>query len=74
MSKSGEGGGISKTDFLDQIVEDMRTESFLTKEFATHVLFGILLASFETVSSTIALAIKYLSDHPSLLQQLKVRK
>ncbi|MBA0548037.1 hypothetical protein Golob_019157, partial [Gossypium lobatum] len=67
---SGEGGRISKTDFLDQIVEDMRTESFLTKEFATHVLFGILLASFETVSSTIALAIKYLSDHPSLLQQL----
>ncbi|KAK5784881.1 hypothetical protein PVK06_039420 [Gossypium arboreum] len=54
---SGEGGRISKTDFLDQIMEDMRTESFLTKEFATHVLFGILLASFEIVSSTIALAI-----------------
>ncbi|XP_022766549.1 cytochrome P450 87A3-like [Durio zibethinus] len=60
----------ARGDFLDQFVEDMRTEAFLTKEFATHVLFGILLASFETISSTLALALKYLSDYPTLLQQL----
>ncbi|XVF35837.1 hypothetical protein REPUB_Repub19eG0005400 [Reevesia pubescens] len=62
--------GQCKGDFLDQFVKDMKTEEFLTKEFATHVLFGILLASFETISSTLALAIKYLSDYPLLLQQL----
>ncbi|KAK8707869.1 hypothetical protein V6N13_058920 [Hibiscus sabdariffa] len=66
-SSNGNGGG---GDFVDQMVEDMRTETFLTKEFATHVLFGILLASFETISSTIALAFNYLSHHPSFLQQL----
>ncbi|KAE8729065.1 Cytochrome P450, putative isoform 2 [Hibiscus syriacus] len=60
----------SQGDFVDEMVEDMRTETFMTKEFASHVLFGILLASFETISSTVALAINYLSEHPSLLQQL----
>ncbi|GMJ14863.1 cytochrome P450, family 87, subfamily A, polypeptide 2 [Hibiscus trionum] len=68
MKWSNWDGG--RGDFVDQMVEDMRTETFLTKEFASHVLFGILLASFETISSTIALAINYLSHHPSLLQQL----
>ncbi|XVE94422.1 hypothetical protein REPUB_Repub02eG0007100 [Reevesia pubescens] len=65
-----EAGLLIKGDFLDRFVEDMETEAFLTKEFATYVMFGILLAGFETISSTLALALKYLSDYPSLLHQL----
>lgn len=64
--------GRSKGDFLDHIVKDMGEESFLTKGFITYVMFGLLLASVETVSATITLAIKYLLDNPSALQQLTV--
>ena len=64
--------GCNKGDFLDQIVEDMGKEAFLTKEFVTIVMFGLLLASVETVSATITLAIKYLLDNPSAVQQLTV--
>ena len=64
--------GCNKGDFLDQIVEDMGKEAFLTKEFVTIVMFGLLLASVEIVSATITLAIKYLLDNPSAVQQLTV--
>ncbi|XP_021277835.1 cytochrome P450 87A3-like [Herrania umbratica] len=62
--------GCNKGDFLGQIVEDMEKEEFLTKEFVVNVMFGLLLASVETISTTTALAIKCLLDNPSALQQL----
>ncbi|XVF68903.1 hypothetical protein PTKIN_Ptkin11bG0038500 [Pterospermum kingtungense] len=62
--------GCNKGDFLDQIMEDMGKESFLTKDLITPVMFGLLLASVETISATITLAIKYLLDNPTALQQL----
>ncbi|XWS28752.1 hypothetical protein CRYUN_Cryun25bG0098100 [Craigia yunnanensis] len=62
--------GCKKGDFLDQILEDMGKEAFLTKEFVAIVMFGLLLASVETISATTTLAIKYLLDNPSALQQL----
>ncbi|EOY33878.1 Cytochrome P450, putative [Theobroma cacao] len=62
--------GCNNGDFLGQIVEDMGKEAFLTKEFAVSLMFGLLLASVETISSTATLAIKYLLDNPSALQQL----
>ncbi|EEF52856.1 cytochrome P450, putative [Ricinus communis] len=61
---------INKGDFLDQIVEDMKTDSFWTEEFAIYVMFGLNLASFETISSTLALAIKFLTDNPSVVDRL----
>ena len=64
----------SKGDFLDQIVEDMQKENFWTDEFAIYMMFGLLLASFETISSTLALAIKFLTDHPPVVQKLTVSK
>ncbi|XWS71112.1 hypothetical protein CRYUN_Cryun03dG0110300 [Craigia yunnanensis] len=59
-----------KGDFLDEIVEDIGKEEFLTKEFVIYVIFGLFFASFETISSTLTLAIKYVFDNPSVLQQL----
>ena len=61
-----------KEDFLQQVVDDMGTEKFLTDDFVVHLMFGLLLASFETISSTLTLAIILLSDHPSVVQQLTV--
>ena len=63
---------IRKGDFLDLLLADMKTESFLTEKFIIHMMFGLLLASFETISATLTLAIKLISDHPEVLQQLTV--
>ncbi|XVF68905.1 hypothetical protein PTKIN_Ptkin11bG0038700 [Pterospermum kingtungense] len=68
--KSISEGFDDKGDLLDQIVGDMGKEAFLTTDFVTYVMFGLLLASVETISATITLAIKYLLDNPSALQQL----
>lgn len=63
---------IGKGDFLHQILMDMKTETFLTDKFIIYVMFGLLLASFETLSLTLTLAIKLLSDKPKVVQELTV--
>ncbi|OVA11984.1 Cytochrome P450 [Macleaya cordata] len=57
-------------DFLDHLIGDMKNETFLTEEFIIYVMFGVLLASFETISCSLTLAIKLLTDHPSVLKEL----
>lgn len=61
-----------KGDLLDQILEDMQKEKFWTKEFAIYVMFGLNVASFETISSTLTLAIKFLIDNPSVVDKMTV--
>ena len=63
---------ICKGDFLDQILADMKTETFFTVNFIIYMMFGLLLASFETISSTLTLAIKLINDHPKVVQALTV--
>ncbi|XP_011093255.1 cytochrome P450 87A3-like [Sesamum indicum] len=59
-------------DFLDQIMREVEDEdTILTREVATDVLFLLLFASFETTSTTIALALHFLHRHPNVLQHLK---
>ncbi|KAF5449068.1 hypothetical protein F2P56_029552 [Juglans regia] len=57
-------------DFLDQAVDDMKKESYLTEDFLVYLLFGILFASFESVSSLLSLTLKLLAEHPAVLQQM----
>ena len=59
-------------DFLDQMIDDMKKEKFLSDDFVVFVVFGFLLASFETISSTLTLAIKLLIEHPLVMQELIV--
>lgn len=59
-----------KRDLLDQVIDDMKTETFLTDDFVLYIMFGLLLASSETISSTLTLAIKLLTDHPYVVQEL----
>jgi cytochrome P450 len=63
---------IHKGDFLDEILADMKTETFLTDKFIIYMMFGLLLASFETISSTLTLAIKLIGEHPKVVQELTV--
>lgn len=59
-------------DFLDQAIDDMQTESYLTEDFLVYFLFGILFASFESVSALLSLTLKLLAEHPTVLQQMTV--
>ncbi|XP_002514563.2 cytochrome P450 87A3 [Ricinus communis] len=70
LGKRRESPKKQKEDMLDQIVEDMKKETFWTDDFAIYVMFGILLASFETISSTLAVCINFLTDNPSMVQKL----
>ncbi|KAK8488844.1 hypothetical protein V6N13_000908 [Hibiscus sabdariffa] len=71
----GEAEDYSKKgeDFLERIMGDIGKEAFSTKQFVSYFLFGILIASTETISATITLAAKFLLDNSSALQQLTVR-
>ncbi|KAK7839191.1 cytochrome p450 708a2 [Quercus suber] len=61
---------IRKGDFLDQILADMKTETFLTDKFVIYMMFGLLFASFETISSTLTLAIMLINENPKVIQEL----
>ncbi|MCL7025237.1 hypothetical protein MKW94_013158 [Papaver nudicaule] len=57
-------------DFLDQVLEDMKKEDFLTHEFVIYLIFGLLLASFATISAIVTLAMTFLTDHPLVVKEL----
>jgi cytochrome P450 len=59
-------------DFLDQIIADMDKEKFLTEDFTVNLIFGILFASFESISAALTLSLKLIGDHPSVLEELTV--
>lgn len=59
-------------DFLDQAINDMASEKFLTEDFIAELAFGILFAAFESVSTTLTLALKFLSENPHVLEELTV--
>ncbi|MBA0792016.1 hypothetical protein Gohar_016548, partial [Gossypium harknessii] len=54
-------------DFLDEVIGDIGKEAFFTKEFVSFLLFGLLVATVETISPTVTLATMYLLDNPSAL-------
>lgn len=58
-------------DFLDQAIDDMDKEKFLSEDFLVNLLFGLLFASFESVSAALSLTLKLLADHPAVLQELE---
>ncbi|KAK9286242.1 hypothetical protein L1049_014628 [Liquidambar formosana] len=59
-----------KGDFLDHAINDINTHKFLSEDLIVHLMFGALFASFESIATALTLAFKFLSDHPSALQEL----
>ncbi|CAL5376908.1 unnamed protein product [Camellia sinensis] len=59
-------------DFLDRVMEDIKTEKFLTAKFLSNLMFGILFGNSEPISSVILLTLKLLSEYPSILEELTV--
>ncbi|KAF5206999.1 Cytochrome p450 [Thalictrum thalictroides] len=59
-------------DFLDLIIEELKKEdSILTEGFALDLIFVLLFASYETTSSALTLGVKFLVEHPLVLEELK---
>ncbi|XP_031398058.1 cytochrome P450 87A3-like isoform X2 [Punica granatum] len=52
------------SDFLDHMICGMKTDKFLTEEFMTQLLFGLLFVTFDSVSTALSLAVKLLEEHP----------
>lgn len=61
-------------DFLDQISIDMEKEKFLSEDFSVQLVFGGLFATFESISAVLALTFSLLAEHPSVVEELTVRR
>ncbi|KAK4782674.1 hypothetical protein SAY86_007189 [Trapa natans] len=58
-------------DLLDHLIADMESDkSFLTEELAVQLLFNLPFVSFDSVSTTLCLTLKFLAEHPRALQEL----
>lgn len=53
---------------INSCLTDMDREKFLVENFIVNLIFGILFASFESISP----ALKFIGDHPSVLGELTV--
>lgn len=69
-----EGSNTSEeVDFLDKTMKDLNAEKFLTEDFIVLLAFASLLASYESISSALALTFKFLNENPQVVEELKVR-
>lgn len=57
-------------DVLDHILQDMNAEKFINDDFIVNLLFGLLYVSFDSLSSTLALAMNLLAENPLALEAL----
>ncbi|MBA0835136.1 hypothetical protein Goarm_007435 [Gossypium armourianum] len=60
-----------QSDFFNFVLEELQKEgTILTEAIALDLMFVLLFASFETTSLALTLAVKFLSDNPSVLNTL----
>lgn len=52
---------------------DESTKNKLTDEQIIDMIITILYSGYETVSTTCMMAVKYIHDHPKVLEELRVR-
>lgn len=62
----------TRGDFLEHIVEDMKNNNLLTSDLISYMMFALLLATFETISTTLTLTVMLLTQHPLVVQELEV--
>ncbi|KAK3418286.1 hypothetical protein EUGRSUZ_H04234 [Eucalyptus grandis] len=57
-------------DFLCHVMQDMSKEEFLTEDFLVQLIFGLLFVTFDSVSTTLTLALMFLEENPRALQEI----
>nr|WIW39416.1 CYP87A2 [Digitalis lanata] len=61
----------NQADFFDYVLAELQREDTpLTEAIALDLMFVLLFASYETTSLALTLAIKFLLEHPSVLEKL----
>lgn len=61
-------------DYFDFVLHELAKDGTpLTQESALDLIFLLLFASHETTSTALTLAVKFLLDHPHVLNELTVR-
>ncbi|XP_050221392.1 cytochrome P450 87A3-like [Mercurialis annua] len=60
----------SKRDLLDSLIQQMEADNLFTVDLVSYLIFVLLLATSETVPTTLTLAIRLLSEHPLVMQEL----
>lgn len=60
-------------DCLSRIMTDMGKEKFLTEDSVVQLLFGLVFVSFDSLSTTLTLALMFLEENPKALQEITVR-
>ncbi|KAI3913848.1 hypothetical protein MKW92_051633 [Papaver armeniacum] len=58
-------------DFLDQLIDDMKTEEFLTAEFVVKIMFALQLASFVSISANLTRTIRLMTENPLVMKEVK---
>ena len=61
-------------DFLDQTINDMATDKIFTEDQIVYLVSGIWFATCVSISSMVALIFKFLSEYPSVIEELRVCK
>ncbi|MCL7041913.1 hypothetical protein MKW94_009739 [Papaver nudicaule] len=63
-----------KGDFLDQLIDDVKKEEFMSEELAAVIMIALVFASFETVSTAFTVAMMFLTDQqaPLVVKELLV--
>ncbi|KAI4353630.1 hypothetical protein L6164_002563 [Bauhinia variegata] len=57
-------------DFLDEAISDIGTNSILTEDTVTSFTLGLTFASSVSISSLMTLMFKFLSEYPSVMEEL----
>ncbi|KAI4353672.1 hypothetical protein L6164_002604 [Bauhinia variegata] len=57
-------------DFLDEAISDIGTNSILTEDTVTSFTLGLTFASAVSISSLMTLMFKFLSEYPSVMEEL----
>ncbi|KAI3932075.1 hypothetical protein MKW92_005685 [Papaver armeniacum] len=63
--------GKRRGDFLDQLIDDMKKEDFLTEDFVVYMMFGLQLASFVSISANLTRAIRLMTENPLVIKEVK---
>ncbi|XP_015695026.2 cytochrome P450 87A3-like [Oryza brachyantha] len=64
--------GKKHGDLVDLIVQDLQGEKpVIDENFAIDALAAILFTSYATLSSTLTVALKFLTDNPKIVEELK---
>ncbi|XP_039173717.1 cucurbitadienol 11-hydroxylase-like [Eucalyptus grandis] len=69
-----DSGKTSNVDFLDQAIDSMRDQEFLTEDFIVQLMFAGILASSESILIMLAMIFKLLSETPTVLAELRAGK